>query len=274
MSASAVEKPESRLGRFLASKKFEYGITGLIFLNAVLLGVETFPAVSRAFGRELDVLNDVILGIFVVELTLRMFAFGRGFWRDGWSWFDMLVVGVGFLPLAEGLSAMRALRVIRLLRIVSVVPSLRRVVEGLMRALPGLGSIVMLLLVLIYVFSVMATKLFAASNPELFGSLGASAFSLFTVMTLEGWPDLARSVMAQHPWAWFFFIAFILMSSWAVLNLFIGVIVDAMQSQDAGEEPPAELAAPDSHSDAVLTELRSLRREVHLMRESLGARPG
>lgn len=272
MSASLVGQTESRLGRFLASKNFEYAITGLILGNAVLLGLETFPAVSRAIGRELDFLNDIILGIFVVELTLRMVAFGREFWRDGWSWFDMLVVGVGLLPFAEGFSAMRALRVIRLLRIVSVVPSLRRVVEGLMRALPGLGSIVVLLLVLIYVFSVMATKLFATTNPELFGGLGASAFSLFTVMTLEGWPDLARAVMEQHAWAWLFFMVFILMSSWAVLNLFIGVIVEAMQSQQVEAEPSA-MAVAATPSEAVLAELRSLRRDVQLISEALGARP-
>jgi voltage-gated sodium channel len=269
MSVSTVDRTESRLARFLASKNFEYAITGLILFNAVLLGLETFPAVSKAIGRELDLLNDIILGIFVVELTLRVVAFGRGFWREGWSWFDMIVVGVGLLPFAEGFSALRALRVIRLLRFVSVVPSLRRVVEGLVRALPGLGSIVILLLVLIYVFSVMATKLFAATNPELFGSLGASAFSLFTVMTLEGWPDLARSVMEQHPWAWLFFIVFILMSSWAVLNLFIGVIVEAMQS------PARESKEPSIGSDAVLAELRSLRQDVQrLTGPSSGNRQG
>ena len=275
MRVSIADRTEGRLGRFLASQNFEYAITGLILFNAVLLGVETLPAVSKAIGRELDLLNDIILGIFVVELTLRMVAFGRAFWRDGWSWFDMTVVGVGLMPLAEGFSALRALRVIRLLRIVSVLPSLRRVVEGLIRALPGLGSIVVLLLVLIYVFSVMATKLFAATNPELFGNLGASAFSLFTVMTLEGWPDLARSVMEQHPWAWMFFIVFILMSSWAVLNLFIGVIVEAMQSQarsDEDEDGPSAEPAVITGSDAILAELRSLRLDLQRLTESSGDR--
>jgi voltage-gated sodium channel len=268
MSVSQAGWTRASLRRILASNNFEYTITGLILFNALLLGLDTVPAVSRQFARELDFLNDLILGIFVVELTLRMFAFGRDFWRHGWSWFDMFVVGIGLLPFAEGFTALRTLRVIRLLRIVSVVPSLRRVVEGLVRALPGLGAIVILILVLLYVFSVMATKLFATTNPDLFGDLGASAFSLFTVMTLEGWPDLARSVMEQHPWAWAFFIVFILMSSWAVLNLFIGVIVEAMQS---GSELSDGLSRAEPVGSAeintVLAELRSLRLEVHRMSE-------
>ena len=158
MSVSQASWTRASLRRILASNNFEYTITGLILFNALLLGLDTVPAVSRQFARELDFLNDLILGIFVVELTLRMFAFGRDFWRHGWSWFDMFVVGIGLLPFAEGFTALRTLRVIRLLRIVSVVPSLRRVVEGLVRALPGLGAIVIRILVLLYVFSVMAAK--------------------------------------------------------------------------------------------------------------------
>lgn len=272
MDATARGHSAGGLSRILASKNFEYGITALILFNAVLLGLETVPSVWKAFGRELDFLNDAILAIFVVEIFLRMVAFGREYWRDGWSWFDMIVVGVSLLPATAGLSAMRALRVVRLLRIVSVVPSLRRVVEGLIRALPGLGSIVVLLLVLIYVFAVMATKLFSATHPEFFGNLGASAFSLFTVMTLEGWPDMARAVMAQHPWAWLFFILFILMSSFAVLNLFIGVIVEAMQSQAREEDLEAE-QADESSADALAAEIRSLRHEIHRMRTLIEDRP-
>lgn len=263
---------QSRLAHTLASKTFEYAITGLILFNAVLLGLETDPDILAAAGPEIDLLNDIIVGIFVIEIFLRMFAFGRSYWRDGWNWFDIVVVGAALLPTAAGLSALRALRVVRLLRIIHVVPSLRRVVEGLIRALPGLGSIVVLLLVLIYVFSVMATKMFAATHPDFFGTLGASAFSLFTVMTLENWPELARTVMETHPWAWFFFITFILVSSFAVLNLFIGVIVEAMQSQGLSEDRSAarDVAAA---SDVILAEVRSLRLEVQQIRASIGDRP-
>jgi voltage-gated sodium channel len=169
------------------------------------------------------------------------------------------VVGVALVPAGDSFAVLRALRVLRVLRLVAVVPSMRRVVEAFIFALPGLGWVIALLALILFVFSVMATVLFGASHPDLFGSLGASAFTLFTVMTLEGWPDLARSVMQTHPWAWIFFISFILSSSFTILNLFIGIIVDAMQStqkEEAGD---------------MLIELRTLREEVRALHAQLSS---
>ncbi len=143
-----------------------------------------------------------------------------------WNWFDLAVVTISVLPTNRAFASLRALRVLRLLRLVAVLPSLRRVVEGFLKALPSLGSIMLLLMLLLLVFGVMGAKLFGTDQPEAFGPLGASAFSWFAVMTLEGWPDLAREVMRTHPLAWTFFITFIVLSSWAVLNLVIGVVVD------------------------------------------------
>ena len=258
------DKPASgfraKLRQILHSHRFEHVILGLIIINAVMLGLDTDPNMAASLSPFLDQLDQIILAIFVIEILLRIYAFGGEFWRDPWSLFDFFVVGITLIPATGNLSVLRAFRILRALRIVSAVPSMRRVVSGLLNALPGMGAISMLLLLILYVASVMATKLFGETTPEFFGSLGGSAFSLFKVMTLEGWPDIADKVIENHPWAWAFFVLYILVTSFAVLNLFIGIIVDAMQPQNQAIEDAVE--DTDHDVDEVLIELRALRREV------------
>jgi voltage-gated sodium channel len=167
---------------------------------------------------------------------------------------------------------LRALRILRVLRLITVVPSLRRVVGGLVAALPGMGSVVMLLALVYYVFAVMATKLFAASFPDWFGSIGASAYSLFQIMTLESWSmGIVRPVMEVYPWAWMFFIPFIITTSFAVLNLFIGIIVSAMQEENE-EAAVAERGQMHREQETILAEIRALREEVRALRSTSPAR--
>jgi voltage-gated sodium channel len=196
----------------------------------------------------------------VLELSLKIFALAGAFWRDRWNWFDLSVVFVSLLPSTDAFAALRALRALRLLRIVAILPSFRRVVEGFLKAIPSLGSVMGLLALLLFVFSLMATRMFGGDHPE-FSTLGQSAFSLFTVMTLEGWPDLARGVMQTHPFAWLFFISFIVLSSWAVLNLVIGVIVDSMQSHTREHEEELENEII-RNQQRLIDELAALRQQV------------
>ena len=187
-----------------------------------------------------------MLGIFVVELTARIIVHRWAFFRDPWSIFDFIVVGIALVPTTENFSVLRALRVLRVLRLITALPSLKRVVAGLLAALPGMGSIVLLIGLIYYVFAVMATKMFGDAKPELFGTLGNSLFTLFTVMTLEGWVDgVTKPVMETHPWAWIFFIIFIVFTTFMVLNLFIGVVVNAMQA-----EAEKGMAAPSARPNA------------------------
>ncbi len=159
----------------------------------------------------------------MTDISHKILTLKRAFWQDPWNWFDLEVVAVS---LASANYAFASLRPLRLLQLVAVLPSLRRAVEGFLKAIPSLSSIMLLL----FIFSDMGSKVFGEQHPEAFGSLGVSAFSLFAVMTLEGWPDLAREAMRTRPMAWSFFIVFIVLSSWAALNLVIGVVVDSMQS--------------------------------------------
>ncbi len=240
----------------------------LIVINAVVLALETYPAVMSRVGPVLMWLDAVILGIFVAEIIIRLLADFRGFWRDPWRIFDFVVVAIALIPASGAFSVLRAFRILRVLRLISTIPQMRRVVSGLVNALPGMGSIIALLLLIFFVFSVIATKLFAGSFPEWFGTLGASAYTLFQVMTLESWSmGIVRPVMDVYPWAWMLFVPFIIVTAFAVLNLFIGVIVDAMAA-DQADAAHDEREAMRAQTNEILIELRALRTEVAELKSS------
>jgi len=223
---------KENIKRLLNWRHFESIILGLIIINSLILALETSETAVRVAGQWLLLLDTLFLGIFVVELMLRLVADFRGFWRDPWRIFDFLVVAIALLPSSGSLSILRSLRILRVLRLVSAVPAMRRVVSGLLGAMPGMASIVFLIAIIFFVFSVISTKMFGAEFPEWFGTLGASAYTLFQVMTLESWSmGIVRPVMEVYPLAWILFVPFIVLTAFTVLNLFIGVIVDAMQTE-------------------------------------------
>jgi len=251
-----------RLRAVVEHRRCQQAIMALIVINAVVLGLETSGTARDSAGGLLTLLDGAILAVFVVELAAKILVYGRRFPRDPWNLFDFFVVAVALLPATGNLSVLRAFRVLRVLRLVSGIPSMRRVVGALLSAIPGMGSIVALLALVYYVFSVIATRLYGESFPEWFGTIGASAYSLFQIMTLESWSmGIVRPVMEIYPLAWTFFVPFILTTSFTVLNLFIGIIVDAMQSQHQSD---IEAEREQAHADAaaILTELRALRAEV------------
>jgi voltage-gated sodium channel len=249
----------TRIAAWIESAPVQRAIVALVILNAATLGLETVPAAMQRHGELLVAVDRGLLAVFVAELAVKLFAFGGRFFRSGWNVFDLAVVGIALLPTAGALSVLRALRVLRILRVVSAVPKLRFMVEALARSVPGIGSIALLLGLFFYVFAVMATKLYGAAFPHWFGSLGVSLFSLFQVMTLEGWVDIAREVMTQRPAAWVFFVLFILLATFTVLNLFIGMIVKAMEDSPSSQEVQRELA---SEMGALRAEVRELRAAI------------
>lgn len=256
-----------RLRSFLADPRFERAIIALILLNAVTLGMETSKTIMDAYGTIILWVDKAILAVFVVEILARLYAHRGAFFRDPWSLFDLAVVAIALIPATGSLSVLRALRVLRILRLITVMPSLRRVVSGLITALPGMGSITLLLGIIFYVFAVMATKLFGASFEELFGSLAASTFTLFQIMTLEGWAnEIVRPVMEQYPYAWLFFIPYIVITTFMVLNLFIGVVVSAMQKETEALMTDKMVEAETAAEKEILVEVRALRAEIAALR--------
>lgn len=255
-----------KLKTILSSGQWERVIITIILINSVTLGLETSPTVMQAIGPLLLAIDRVILSIFVIEIIARIYTYRLSFFRDPWSIFDFAIVAIALIPATGPFQVLRALRILRLLRLISVVPSLRRVIGGLIAALPGMGSIIVLLFMLFYVSAVMATKLYGASFPDWFGSLGASTYSLFQIMTLESWSmGIVRPVMEVHPNAWMFFVPFILLSTYSVLNLFIGVIVSAMQDQSTADTD-AELKTLHVDNADLLREMQALRSEIAALR--------
>ena len=238
-------------------------IFGVIVFNAIILGMETSKTIMDAAGPLILALDALCLTIFVIELAAKLFAQRGQFFRNGWNIFDFVIVGVSLVPGNGGLSVLRALRILRVLRVISVVPSLRRVVEGFVTALPGMGSVFLLMGIVFYIAAVMATKLFGGAFPEWFGTLGRSGYSLFQIMTLESWSmGIVRPVMEVYPYAWVFFVPFIMVTTFAVVNLLVGLIVNSMQDAHAEEGN----AATDAYRDEVMKKLEAI--EARLDRDS------
>ncbi len=283
MSPSAPN--QTALLALVESKAFRRTIVALIVLSAIIMGVETMRSLPVSVLNALALANQVILFVFVVEVSLRILAYRGAFFRRGWNLFDFVIVVVALIPPPGPLQVLRALRIVRTLRLVSAVPSLRRVVDGLMAALPGLGSILALLMLLLYVAGVMATHLYRDVSPEYFDGLNVSLMTLFQILTLENWPDIAGPIMAVDPYAWIFFVGFILVGTFMILNLFIGVVVSAILARinaEAREEsealqelvaPPPDPAVAQAALHAAIghlsSEIAALRAELETRRDTV-----
>ncbi len=257
-----------KIEAFVNSATIQNFIVFLIVLNAILLGLETDPEIVQSIGKELAFIDHVILFIFTIEIVLLMASRGRKYFLDPWCVFDFLVVGISLVPATESLSVLRSLRVLRVLRLINKVESMKRVVSGLLSSLPGLGSVFGLILIIFYVSGVIATNEFGNAFPDYFGSLSNTFFTLFQVMTLESWSDgVARPVMEKFPYAWIFFVLFILVATFIVVNLFIAVIVDSLTSS------PKENVGMSGHHHPtdVEEEVRAMRQEIRELKELLKA---
>jgi len=231
----------------------------VIVINAIIIGMETSPVLMERYGSILGALDQIAIGIFIVEILLKLFVYRLSFFKNGWNIFDFVIVAVALLPTGGSLSVLRALRILRALRLVSTMPKMRKVVQGLFAAIPSMGTVIILLALVFYIAAVMATKLFGSEFPQWFGSIGASLYSLFQIMTLESWSmGIVRPIMEVYPWAWVFFVPFVLVTSFVVLNLFIAIIVNAMH-EEADEEQTAQ-------RDEILEEIRAIRREIKALR--------
>jgi len=279
-----------RVLRLVEDSRFQHFITCVICINAVTLGMETSAALRAEIGTLLLTIDRIALSIFVIELLLKLFAYRLSFFRNGWNNFDFAIVAIALVPAAGPLSVLRALRILRVLRLFSVVPSMRKVVQSLLMALPGMGSVAGVLLLIFYVFAVLGTQFFGDSFPDWFGGIGATLYSLFQIMTLESWSmGIVRPVMEVYPWAWAFFVPFILFTTFMVLNLVIGIIVDSMQAiheEEARHERETregkarserEVIEQRAHEEraGMAADLAAIKRELQDLRAELaGTRQG
>jgi voltage-gated sodium channel len=257
---------------------WELFILACIVANAAILGYDAHFGPDNPYNALIEQWNMYFLYIFTAELVLEFFAQGpRKYFSNGWNWFDVLVVGVSYVAVNPAISALRTLRVVRVFRLISAVPQMRRVVEALFSAMPGILATFAILSIVFYIGAVMGTTLF--HSEEGFRNLGESALSLFALSQFDGWGDTIARLQPEYPFAWFFVMSFTVIAAFAVLNLFVGVIVEAVQ-QAPQEEIKGELEEvqeevediAEAQEDAavlqrrILQELTALRAEVAALR--------
>lgn len=264
------------LQNLVESGRTQNFITAVILVNAVTLGLETSTTAMASVGAWLKLIDRIALAIFVLELGAKLLVYGPRFFRGGWNVFDFVIVAISLMPATGNLSVLRAFRVLRVLRMFSVVPKLCSVVQALLDAIPSMASIIVVLVLVYYVTAVLANQLFGTRFEEWFGTIGRAMYSLFEIMTFDNWSSgIVRPVMEVYPWAWIFFLPFIIVTSFAVLNLFIAIIVSTMQSQQEAErqnEMAAMRVAAHDESETLSHQIAGLREEVLALRALLQER--
>ncbi len=251
---------DNKLEQFFESDKGHEVLGFLILLNAIILGLETFSNIyASPFFPFLEILDKTILGVFVVELGLRIYASGWRFFKQGWNLFDAFIILISVAPFAHGLSSLRSLRILRVMRLVSLFPNMRIVVSALVNAVPGILSVASILLLSFYVASIVAFNLFHQDSFEHFGSLKRTMFTLFQLMLGDDWGSTVRPLLDHHPYGYLFFIPFMLFMTFTILNLFFGLIVNSMQNA----------AEAENNSPATTDPLENLQTEIIAIKKQL-----
>jgi voltage-gated sodium channel len=256
--------------RIAASGRFQGFIFGVIVLNAVVLGLDTYAAIDEEAGTLLNTVNDACLGIFVVELAIRIAAYGgrpQDFFRNGWNVFDFVVITAAFAPgLRENATLLRLVRLLRILRIVSVLPEVRVLIRGMLRSIPPIGSMAVLAILLIYLYGMVGWILFHSDDPRHWGNIGDAMLSLFVMLTLEQWPEYLERGMDIHSWSWIYFVSYVLVAGFLLINIVIAIVINAMEGARREERAAArtvrrELLAAESEHEAALAEHEAAQAE-------------
>ncbi|MEA3552895.1 MAG: ion transporter [Campylobacterota bacterium] len=253
--------------QFVESSNFQNFIIGLIIINGITIGLETSKSIMVDYGTILHMFDKFVITIFTIEIIMRIYVNRLAFFKDGWSIFDFIIVAISLVPTSAGFEILRVLRVLRLLRLITVVPQMKKIVMALVQVIPGMASIGALLSLLFYIFAIMATQLYGEAFPQWFGTLGETFYTLFQIMTLESWSmGIARPVMEVYPLAWIFFITFVLIATFIMINLIIAVVVDAMGELNNDEESHIidEIHESEDHTKV---EVQKLRTEIQELKE-------
>ena len=245
---------QNPIRRLVESAPFQAAVLALVLINAVLLGMETLAPVRAAIGPEILAFDRVIVVLFAVEIVIRIYAAPAAYFRNGWNIFDFVIVVISLLAASSGLAAVRAFRVLRVLRIVTVIPRMRLVASALLDSIPGIASVGIVIVLIVYVFAVIGANLYGGDHPTIFGDVFAAMYTLFQVMTLEGWAEIASEVAATHPRSWMFFLAFVLIATFTMLNLFVAIVVKTVEEE---EDPKFELLK--AQNERILAELAELK---------------
>jgi len=245
---------------FIESSIFQNFIISLIILNGITMGLSTSKNITNSYGEIIELFDIFVISIFTIEIILRIYINRLSFFKDGWSLFDFTIVTVSLVPSSSGFEILRILRVLRLLRLITVIPQMRKIVTALINVIPGMASVAALVMLFFYIFAIMAVQLYGNTFPHWFGTLGESFYTLFQIMTLESWSmGIVRPIMEVHQYAWMFFVPFIFIVTFIMINLIIAVVVDAMAEMNAAEEEKLE--------NDLKNEVNNLRSEIYELKE-------
>ena len=263
---------KEKIHTLVESSRFQNFIMGLVVLNGITMGLETSKSLTLEYGTFFTWFNGFVITVFTIEIMLRIYVHKASFFKDPWSLFDFIIVAISLVPASGGFEIFRVLRVLRLFRLITVVPQMRKIIVALLSVIPGNGSIAGLLTLFFYIFAIMSTQLYGEAFPQWFGTLGDSFYTLFQIMTLESWSmGIVRPVMEVYPLAWMFFVPFIFVSTFIIVNLIIAIVVDAMNEMNASEE---EAIVQEIHGgdDAMKQEILNLRNDIQELKVLLQAK--
>jgi voltage-gated sodium channel len=251
-----------KIHRLVSCSAFQNFIIALIIINGLTMGLETSQSIMASYGGYLHFFDKFVIAVFTIEILMRVYVHRVAFFKDPWSLFDFVIVAISLVPASGGFEILRVLRVLRLFRLVTVVPQMRKIVMALLSTIPGMASIAGLMTLFFYIFAIMATNLYGVSHPEWFGTLGESFYTLFQIMTLESWSmGIVRPIMEVHPKAWMFFVPFIFVVTFVMINLIVAVVVDAMNALSTKEEEHI-IDEVKSAETQTLQEVEKLRTEI------------
>nr|WP_321265450.1 ion transporter [uncultured Sulfurimonas sp.] len=263
---------QENIRKFVENNKFQNFIIALIIINGITMGFETSKEIMQDYGFYFHLFDKLVITIFTIEIILRIYAHRVSFFKDAWSLFDFAIVAISLVPTTGGFEIFRILRVFRLFRLITVVPQMRKIVLALVSVIPGMLSIAGLLMLFFYIFAIMATQLYADTFPQWFGTLGESFYTLFQIMTLESWSmGIVRPIMEVHPFAWMFFVPFIFMVTFIMVNLIVAIVVDAMAEINK-DETSSVVDEIHTHEDSTSLQLEKLHLELRELKELLQAR--
>ena len=270
--------------RLAASPRFQLTIFGVIVLNAIVLGASTYDSIEDSHGDTLFLLNEIFLGIFIVEILIRLAAYGKrpqDYFKDRWNLFDFIVVFAVFIPgVRENATILRLVRLLRVIRVISILPDLRVLISGMGRALRPIGAMAAMTVLLLFVYGMVGVQIFGDELPERWGNIGSAMLTLFTVLTLEGWNEILFTAQEVTQYAWIFLVSFVLIASFLVINILIAVIITSVEDareaerEDEIRERYAMAKLDDSLEDPVVSllgRIGDMKRGLGEIESELGA---
>lgn len=284
-----IDRLASGCRRLTEAPAFQAAVVVAILANAVVLGLETYASVEREHGDVLALLNDAFLALFTAEIAIRILAHGRRPWRyfrSGWNLFDFAIVGVAYLPFVrESVTLLRLARALRVARLLTVLPELRVVIGGLVRSVAPLASVALLTFFLLYLYGMVGWLWFGDHDPDRFGDIGRALLTLFQILTIEGWNDVLATEQEHSRWSWVYFVSFILVASFLVLNLVIAIVLNSVEEAREDERRRRRIARATAAGvdgqpgagghPAVLEErLREVRDALEALEAELAREPG